>query len=108
MTRPETSLPVSIPRRCAVVGSVTGRIDHKITDKNTIHGRLSTNWSRYIRYIDYPALIRTRTRPELAPHRGRYARILAHGWSTPRASGCTRRLSRMYLVNGFTPVKATR
>jgi hypothetical protein len=42
---------------------VTGRIDHKISDKNTIHGRLSENWGRYIRYIDYPALIRTRTRP---------------------------------------------
>src|SRR5438094_1432373 len=42
---------------------ITGRIDHKLTDKNTIHGRLSMNWSRYVRYIDYPALIRTRTRP---------------------------------------------
>ena len=42
---------------------VTGRIDHKISEKNTIHGRLSMNWGRYIRYIDYPALIRTRTRP---------------------------------------------
>jgi Carboxypeptidase regulatory-like domain len=41
----------------------TGRIDHKISDKNTIHGRLSMNWGRYVRYIDYPALIRTRTRP---------------------------------------------
>ena len=51
---------------------VTGRIDHKISDKNTIHGRLSKNWGRYIRYIDYPALIRTRTRPNLiSPSRTR-------------------------------------
>jgi hypothetical protein len=42
---------------------VTGRIDHKISEKNTIHGRYSTIWGSYIRYIDYPALIRTRTRP---------------------------------------------
>jgi len=42
---------------------ITERIDHKISDKNTIHGRLSMIWGRYIRYIDYPALIRTRTRP---------------------------------------------
>ena len=44
---------------------ITERIDHKISDKNTIHGRLSMIWGRYIRYIDYPALIRTRTRPNL-------------------------------------------
>jgi len=42
---------------------VTGRVDHKISDANTIHGRLSLNWGRYVRYIDYPALVRTRTRP---------------------------------------------
>lgn len=42
---------------------ITERIDHKISDKNTIHGRLSMIWGSYIRYIDYPALIRTRTRP---------------------------------------------
>ena len=26
--------------------SITGRIDHKISEKNTIHGRLSVNWGR--------------------------------------------------------------
>jgi Carboxypeptidase regulatory-like domain/TonB dependent receptor-like, beta-barrel len=44
---------------------ITGRVDHKFSNKNTIHGRLSMIWGRYIRYIDYPALIRTRTRPNL-------------------------------------------
>ncbi len=44
---------------------ITERIDHKISDQNTIHGRVSMIWGRYIRYIDYPALIRTRTRPNL-------------------------------------------
>src|SRR5262245_7807238 len=44
---------------------ITGRLDHKISDKNTIHGRLSMIWGRYIRYIDYPALIRSRSRPNL-------------------------------------------
>jgi hypothetical protein len=38
---------------------ITERIDHKISDKNTIHGRLSMIWGRYVRYIDYPALIRS-------------------------------------------------
>lgn len=44
---------------------LTQRIDHKFSDKNTIKGRVSEQWGEYIRYIDYPALIRTRTRPDL-------------------------------------------
>jgi hypothetical protein len=43
---------------------MTERIDHKTSDKNTIHGRVSMQWGRYIRYIDYPALIRSRYRPD--------------------------------------------
>jgi hypothetical protein len=44
---------------------MTERLDYRFSDKHTIHGRLSMIWGRYIRYIDYPALIRTRTRPNL-------------------------------------------
>ena len=44
---------------------ITERVDHKLSDKNTINGRVSMIWGQYVRYIDYPALARTRTRPNL-------------------------------------------
>ena len=65
---------------CAGGTYVTGRIDHKIREKNTIHGRLSMNWGRYIRYIDYPALIRTRTRPNSHLTVRGHARIFSGRW----------------------------
>jgi hypothetical protein len=84
---------------------ITGRIDHKISEKNTIHGRLSMNWARYIRYIDYPALIRTRTRPN-----SHLTIEDTHVFSpelvnTARFGLYKETLKDGDTVNGFTPVK---
>src|SRR5205823_1435340 len=84
---------------------ITERIDHKISDKNTIHGRLSMIWGRYIRYIDYPALIRTRTRPN-----SHMTVEDTHVFSptvvnTARFGLYKETLKDGDTVNGFTPVK---
>src|SRR5215831_5154143 len=84
---------------------LTERIDHKISDKNTIHGRVSENWGRYIRYIDYPALIRTRTRPNL-----HLTVEDTHVFSDSLVNTARFGLYKETLVdggtvNGFTPVK---
>jgi hypothetical protein len=84
---------------------ITERIDHKISDKNTIHGRLSQNWGRYIRYIDYPALIRTRTRPNLhltVEDTHVFSPTLVN---TARFGVYKETLKDGDPVNGFTPVK---
>lgn len=84
---------------------VTGRVDHKISDKNTIHGRVSLNWSRYIRYIDYPALIRTRTRPNshtTVEDTHVFSPTLVN---TARFGLYKETLKDGDPVNGFTPVK---
>ncbi len=83
----------------------TQRIDHKISDKNTISGRVSEQWGDYIRYIDYPALVRTRNRPD--------AHITVedtHVFSpslvnTARFGVYKETLNDGTTVNGFTPVK---
>jgi hypothetical protein len=84
---------------------VTGRVDHKLTEKNSIHGRLSMNWSRYIRYIDYPALIRTRTRPNAhltVEDTHVFSPTLVN---TARFGLYKETLKDGDTVNGFTPVK---
>jgi hypothetical protein len=84
---------------------ITERIDHKISEKNSIHGRLSQNWGRYIRYIDYPALIRTRTRPNLhltVEDTHVFSPTLVN---TARFGVYKETLKDGDPVNGFTPVK---
>jgi hypothetical protein len=84
---------------------VTGRVDHKISEKNTIHGRLSLNWSRYIRYIDYPALIRTRTRPNAHLTVEDTHLFSANLVNSVRFGLYKETLKDGDPVNGFTPVK---
>jgi len=83
----------------------TQRIDHKISDKNTIHGRVSEQWGDYIRYIDYPALIRTRNRPDahiVVEDTQIFSPTLVN---TARFGLYKETLNDGTTVNGFTPVK---
>ena len=83
----------------------TQRIDHKISDKNTIHGRVSEQWGDYIRYIDYPALIRTRNRPDahiVVEDTHIFSPTLVN---TARFGLYKETLNDGTTVNGFTPVK---
>ncbi len=41
---------------------LTGRIDHRISEKNTIFGRWTTNWAHYVTARDYPTLASTTLR----------------------------------------------
>ena len=81
------------------------RIDHKISDKNTIHGRVSMIWGRYIRYIDYPALIRTRTRPNLHMTVEDTHVFSPTVVNTARFGLYKETLKDGDTVNGFSPVK---
>jgi Carboxypeptidase regulatory-like domain/TonB dependent receptor-like, beta-barrel len=84
---------------------ITERLDHKISEKNTIHGRASENWGKYIRYIDYPALIRTRTRPNLHVTVEDTHVFSPSVVNTARFGLYKETLVDGDEVNGFTPVK---